>query len=109
MKMVMKGDNISRSALIRQIEIDADGSPGWYGDTWQFIKTIAKMPSTDRKGQWIFEERKRLDDETDEGPVYRVEKRWKCSVCGHDKGFGGKPSDKFCSECGADMRGEQND
>lgn len=50
MKRVMKGDNISRSALIRQIEIDADGSPGWYGDTWQFIKTIAKMPSTDK---WI--------------------------------------------------------
>ncbi len=43
-------DNISRSALIKQIEIDSDGSPGWYGDTWQFMKTIAKMPSTDN---WI--------------------------------------------------------
>lgn len=43
-------DLISRQGLLLQIEKDADGSPGWYGDTWQFIKTIKSMPSTD---PWI--------------------------------------------------------
>ena len=43
-------DLISRQGLLLQIEKDADGSPGWYGDTRQFIKTIKSMPSTD---PWI--------------------------------------------------------
>ena len=48
-------DLISRKGLLLQIEKDSDDSPGWYGDTWQFIKTIKSMPSTD---QWIpFSER----------------------------------------------------
>lgn len=40
-----KGDLISRQALLRQIDIDADGEPGYYGDTWKFIDTIKMMPS----------------------------------------------------------------
>lgn len=40
-----KGDLISRQALLRQIDIDSDGEPGYYGDTWKFIDTIKMMPS----------------------------------------------------------------
>ena len=40
-----KGDLISRQALLRQIDIDADGEPGYYGDTWKFIDTIKMMPT----------------------------------------------------------------
>lgn len=97
MKIVMKGDNISRSALIRQIEIDADGSPGWYGDTWQFIKTIAKMPSTDRKGHWI-----QKDYYDTDWNVYE------CDQCGEPWQLEtGTPKDNhmdYCPNCGADMR-----
>ncbi len=47
-----KGDLISRQALLKQIDIDSDGEPGYYGDTWKFIDTINNMlsvssPSTD--------------------------------------------------------------
>lgn len=32
-------------ALLEQIGIDSDGSPGYYGDTWQFITTIENDPT----------------------------------------------------------------
>ena len=38
-------DLIDRQALLKQIEIDSDGEPGYYGDTWKFIDTIKRMPS----------------------------------------------------------------
>ena len=38
-------DLIDRQALLRQIDIDSDDEPGYYGDTWKFIDTIKKMPS----------------------------------------------------------------
>ena len=60
-----------------------------------------------RKGKWIYEAQDRLEDETDDGQIITRAKRWKCSECGYDKGFAlYKPKDKFCVECGADMRGE---
>ena len=39
------GDLISRQALLRQIDIDADGESGYYGDSWKFIDTIKNLPS----------------------------------------------------------------
>ena len=38
-------DLIDRQALLRQIDIDSDGEPGYYGDTWKFIDTIKRIPS----------------------------------------------------------------
>ena len=38
-------DLIDREALLRQIDIDSEGEPGYYGDTWKFIDTIKRMPS----------------------------------------------------------------
>lgn len=38
-------DLIDRQALLRQIDIDSDDEPGYYGDTWKFIDTIKRMPS----------------------------------------------------------------
>lgn len=34
---------IDVDALLKQIEIDSDGEPGYYGDTWKFIETIKNM------------------------------------------------------------------
>ena len=42
---VKMSDLIDRQALLRQIDIDSDGEPGYYGDTWKFIDTIKRMPS----------------------------------------------------------------
>ena len=42
---VKKMDLIDRQALLKQIDIDSDGEPGYYGDTWKFIDTIKNLPS----------------------------------------------------------------
>ena len=42
-------DLIDRQALLKQIDIDSDGEPGYYGDTWKFIDTIKSMPSATDK------------------------------------------------------------
>ena len=44
-KGMIMSDMIDREALLRQIDIDSDGEPGYYGDTWKFIDTIKSMPS----------------------------------------------------------------
>ena len=44
---------IDADALLEQIGIDSDGSPGYYGDTWQFIKTIENAPTLDMTSEWI--------------------------------------------------------
>lgn len=72
-----------------------------------YREQLENLPSTqfERKiGQWIFEERKRLVDETDDGAVYRTEKWWSCSECGYTKGYHiSKPSSNYCENCGAEM------
>ena len=66
---------------------------------------IANMPSAqpERKtGKWIGTE---YAGYADGNPVYY---EWKCSACGcviEDD----EPTWNFCPNCGADMRGEQND
>lgn len=44
---------IDADALLEQIGIDSDGCPGYYGDTWQFIKTIENAPTLDMTSEWI--------------------------------------------------------
>ena len=72
------------------------------------IGAIRNLPSAQpqqKTGRWIFEERKRLVDETDDGSVYRTEKWWSCSECGYAKGYWtSKPSSNYCENCGAKMR-----
>ena len=43
-------DLIDRQALLKQIDIDSDGEPGYYGDTWKFIDTIKSMPPATQLG-----------------------------------------------------------
>ena len=40
-------DLISRTDLLRQIKKDSEGKRGSYGDEWEFIRTIIRMPSVD--------------------------------------------------------------
>ena len=45
---------INKQALLKQIDIDSDGSPGWYGDEWKFMDTINNMPvRSDLIRSWI--------------------------------------------------------
>ena len=104
---------IDADALIAQMEADAEQMEDQIAImfTYAAINDVKHAPTIEERktGKWIYEERKRLIDETDDGAVYSVEKWWKCSECGVPKGYiGHKPTDRFCYDCGASMmEGEQ--
>ena len=66
------------------------------------IKALPSVQSTRPTGKWEYFYQKVLDDETDDGPVYITEKKWKCSRCEHNFGRV-KPDYKWCPYCGARM------
>lgn len=53
-------------------------------------------------GEWKYEPKLRLVDETDDGAIYETEMKCFCSACGADFGFQ-KVDDAFCKYCGAKM------
>lgn len=112
-------DTIYRQAVLDGIE-ELKRSPWYQGEGYAVrkdaveiveqlcVKNIPSAQPERKKGKWIGEERQRLIDETDDGCVYMTDTWWYCSECGNSKGYvGHKPEDKYCNECGADMRGEQ--
>lgn len=69
---------------------------------WDQIKGLPSAQPERDKGEWIGTE---FDGYADGNPVYY---EWKCSVCGcvvEDE----EPAWNYCPNCGADMRGEQDD
>lgn len=80
----------------------------WFVSAEAVFDVLLKLPSAKEQselGEWVYEERKRLDDETDDGPLYVTQKWWTCSKCGFDIGFlSSKPSDKYCPMCGDKKR-----
>ena len=86
-------DLISRQALLKQIEIDSEGTLGSYGDNWQFINTIRKMPSADRpSGHWVL--------------INRGLDIYMCDRCGEILQIDSVPIWDYCPVCGARMGGE---
>lgn len=67
-------------------------------------QALEQVPAR-KKGKWVYTPQKRLVDETDEGPVYEVQEKCNCSVCGADFGYC-KVEDSFCKYCGAEMESE---
>jgi hypothetical protein len=98
-------DCISRQAVLEVIEkchceewVKADiGAP---------IEALQSVTPAEKVGQWIYEKRKRLINETDEGAEYITDYWCKCSRCGGDFGYR-KMKDAFCKYCGAKMGGEK--
>lgn len=85
---------IYRYALLEQIEKDSEGTLGSYGENWQFINTIRKMPTIERrpKGEWVYHE----------NDMFCVRwNKWECNQC-HERV---EYKYNFCPNCGADMRG----
>ena len=82
-------DLIDRQALLKQIEIDSDGEPGYYGDTWKFIDTIKNLPSaTDNNvgtklgtnlaevGTDLISRQAAIDDIWTVSPLARLDRKW---------------------------------
>ena len=92
---------IYRYALLEQIEKDSEGTLGLYGDNWQFINTIRKMPTIERRprGHWILQESQRQEDVDNDNYVFV------CSECGKADIHSKATIVSFCWNCGADMRG----
>ena len=99
----MEDRAISLNAVIDAIEF-FQINPQHF-DFVSLIDDIKELPSVQPKtGHWIYEPRKRLINESDEGCEYITDKWCKCSECGADFGYQ-EVHDKFCKFCGARMRG----
>lgn len=114
---------ISRDLLLKHLEnitMDTnldhyDSKDKWYqANGFNLCKVgvemyVEKLPSITpqpKVGHWIYEPRRRMIDETDNGAVYREEMWCKCSECGADFGYI-KNEDRYCKFCGAKMEVEK--
>jgi len=100
------GDMISRQAAIDALDKRFDPVP--MEQTTEILllrKDLRDLPPVQPQpntGHWIYEKRKRLINETDEGAEYVTDYWCKCSKCGGDFGYR-KMKDAFCKYCGAKM------
>ena len=96
---------VDREAVAEKINnIGAKGFVDYnsYSEMFDFVDTLPPVTPKQRMGKWIYEKRKRLVNETDEGAVYVTDYWCKCSKCGGDFGYR-KMKDAFCKYCGAKM------
>jgi len=97
-------DLISRQAAIRWVKTECNpyGKPTLdYESGKRVMKHLEQMPSAEperKRGKWI---NAYPDIEPNPMFMYGI-----CSVCGYEQAISDKL--KFCPNCGADMRGEQD-
>ena len=93
-------DTISRQAAIRWVKKECNpyGKPTLdYDSGLKVIEHLKKMPSAQSerpKGEWIFNPKDAIDS---------MFAKPKCPECGFESADGGN----FCSNCGADLRGDK--
>jgi len=92
---------IDADALFRAME-----ETGWYNNAERDViaeELVLKAPTIEperKKGKWIPQDHNKTNGIASTLVYYYP----KCSVCGHCDNY-----TNFCSNCGADMRGEQDD
>lgn len=69
--------------------------PSWYAAQ---IEGLPPAQPERKTGRWMFGFNNQY-----------LEKYYYCSKCGSRKYMEDKPLDNFCANCGADMRGEEDD
>lgn len=113
----MSKDTIYREDAIKAYNEAMDELVKWQMEEWQLgdfsecefnttdckhiVRKIEAIPSAERKGEWIpYEASLNFGD----GEGYVIEH--KCSACGY---LWGEPDYKFCPNCGAYMKGAEDD
>lgn len=98
---------MNKDTIFRQDAIDAavkSADPYYKDGIAEELMNLPPAPSEHKKGKWI-------DNGLDGIGAMGIEYRWqKCSCCGYE--ISKAPMQrfpKFCSGCGADMRGGQNE
>lgn len=85
------GDLISRESALAEFR---DGRDVY--DIMESIEELPSAPDSRQYGEWIFEPKDAIE---------LMFTKPKCSECGFESADGGN----FCSNCGADMRGGEDD
>ena len=95
-------DTISRQAAISHVDdvpyIKDHPNVGLLWKAW--IESLPSAQPERKKGKWIPQDHNKTNGIASTLVYYYP----KCSVCGHCDNY-----TNFCSNCGADMRGEQDD
>lgn len=97
-------DSISRQAAIDLImETDPEWCIGMTRAIYEGIKKLPSAQSERKKGKWIDKPlyKQTMDRKTWDGYTFCSE----CKEMMHKYGY----RSKFCPDCGADMRGEENE
>lgn len=71
------------------------------------VPTDIEINIEQKSGKWIYEEVTRYEEYYDTVRSY-VDKKCKCSACGHDYGYQ-RMKDPFCRYCGAKMESEDKE
>ena len=93
-------DLIERQKVIDAL--DSINCCGWVEDSWKKVCGIIEhVPSKRMRGRWVKDE---------EASSQHSESIYVCSACNNMEAWGEveKNTFKFCPNCGADMRGEQD-
>ena len=95
-----------REAVIWLINLTADIGKAEHIDLWHYEKALSEIKEMlesepeQKKGKWIFDGRKSQN---------HVEKIYICSACENFEAWGKMELYNFCPNCGAYMKGEQDE
>ena len=98
----MTNDYISRQAAIEAVSQACEELRGVFVRCEEKLLALPSAQPERKKGKWVGTE---FDGYADGNPVYY---EWKCSNCGcifEDE----EPMYNYCPNCGANMKGEQDD
>lgn len=90
-------DLISRQDVIELVKKSYYDLSDGEEDMWAMVHDVEQLPSAPdsrQRGEWIFEPKDAIE---------LMFTKPKCSKCGFESADGGN----FCSNCGTDMRGEE--
>jgi len=101
-------DAVSRADRLLDLANAIESDDSGYWTNKRILSALRNISSvTQKSGKWIYEEVTRYEEYYDTVRSY-VDKKCKCSACGHDYGYQ-RMKDPFCRYCGARMESEDKE